>query len=106
MATAAKCLKRGALTTTLTTNQYTCGTTNGAIITNIVISNTNTTTARAVTVSIGPSGGPFVLLPKISVPFNSVVTFDLKQFIANTEVITAGQDVGTDVNIHISGVEL
>jgi len=104
MATTSKVLARTAASTTLSTALYTPASTSiTAVVTNIVVSNT-ATSASTVTMSIDAVN----ILPTVSIPANSIATFDLKQVIpANNPVktITGGAST-TAVTIHISGVEI
>ena len=100
MATTTKALFRGAATTTLTTGLYTSGASTTAVVTNIVVSNA-AATASTVTVAINAIN----LLPTVSIPANSVATFDLKQVVPASTTVTGGAST-TAVSIHISGVEI
>ena len=104
MATTTKALFRGAATVTTSTTLYTVPTTTTTtVVTNVVASNT---AASASTVTMAIDG--VNILPTVSIPANSVATFDLKQVIpanATPKVITGGAST-TAVSIHISGVEI
>lgn len=100
MATTAKVFYRGAAATSNTT-LYTTASTETAIVTNIVISNTAGSTA---TCTINLDG--VAIVPGISLSANSVTTIDLKQpVIATGSAKTiSGSASATTVNFHISGV--
>lgn len=99
MATTSKALARTAAATSSTT-LYTVPAGTTAIVTNIVIANSNGATQTA-TISLDG----VVLIPTVSVPANSVVPIDLKQTLDATKVI-AGFASSTAVTFHISGVEV
>ena len=72
------------------------------VVTNIAIANSNATSVTA-TVNLSTGGTSFALLSAVTIPANSTVFFDLKQYIANTQTITGGAST-TGVTVHISGV--
>lgn len=94
-----KALYRGAAATSSAT-LYTVPAATTTTITNIVITNTN---AAAQTATIALDG--VVLVPSVSVPAGSFATFDVKQAISATKLVT-GFASATSVNFHISGVEV
>lgn len=99
--TTAVVFARGALTTTLTATQYTVAAATTAIVTNIVLSNTSASVASAATVYLDG----VIMLPAVSVPANSVITFDLRQVLGTGKILAAGANPAT-VNIHASGVTI
>ena len=99
MATTTKALARTAAATSSTT-LYTVPSATTAVVTNILISNTATSSATA-TISLDG----VVAIPAVSVSGSTIVSVDLKQVLAATKVI-AGFASATTVNFHISGVEI
>lgn len=99
MATTTKAFARTAAATSNTT-LYTVPAGTTAVVTNIVIANTN---GAVQTATISLDG--VVLIPAVSVPANSVVPIDLKQTLNATKVIS-GFASSTAVTFHISGVEV
>jgi hypothetical protein len=99
MAATIKALYRGAAATTSST-LYTVPASTVTTITNIVITNTN---AAAQTATIALDG--VVLIPAVSIPAGSFASFDLKQAVDATKLVT-GFASATSVNFHISGVEV
>jgi hypothetical protein len=99
MAVVSKVLARTAAATTSTTLYTTpAGTT--AVVTNIVICNPTT---AAVTASMTIDSVD--LLGSVSIAANSVFSFDLKQVVLDGDII-AGLASSTDVDFHLSGVEI
>lgn len=94
-----KALYRGAAATSSAT-LYTVPADTTATITNIVITNTG---SAAYTATIALDG--VVLVPAVSVAAGSFASFDLKQAVAATKLIT-GFASNVAVNFHISGVEV
>lgn len=102
MAKTAKQFANTPLTTTLTTILYTApALTPAAIVKEIIVVNTNTTTARAVTIKF--NGGPVMWAQSIP-PLSSVI-LALSSVMNSGQTITGGQDVGTDVDVFASGIE-
>lgn len=102
MAKTAKQLGKGALSTTLTTTLYTApALTPAAIVKEIIVANKNTTTARDVTIDIS---GRQVFAAE-SIPPKSTVVRALSTVMATGDLIRGGQDVGTDVDYLLSGIE-
>lgn len=99
MATTSKVLARTAAATTSTT-LYTTPSGSTAVITNIVICNPTT---AAVTASMTIDSVD--LLGSVSIAANSVFSFDLKQVVPDGDII-AGSASSTDVDFHLSGVEI
>jgi len=99
MATVTKALARTAAATSSTT-LYTVPSATTTVVSNIVICNPTTS---AVTASMTINS--IELLGSVSIGANSSAFFDLKQVIPATQVI-AGSASSTDVDFHISGVEI
>jgi len=99
MATNTTALFRGAASTSSTT-LYTVPAGRTAVVTNIVITNTGsssyTWTLTLNGVSIGTS---------VSIAANSTTVIDMKQVLPATQII-AGLASNTAVNFHISGIEV
>ena len=100
MATTSKTLFRGAATTSPGTTLYTTPGATTAVVTNIVICNP---TGSAVTASMTINS--IDLLGSVSIAANTSAFFDLKQVVPTTEII-AGSASSTDVDFHLSGVEI
>jgi hypothetical protein len=99
MATTAKALFRGAAGTASTT-LYTVPSATTAVVTNIVVTNTSGS-AQDFTLTLDAVD----LATEAPLAANSIAIFDLKQVLVATDVI-AGLASATDVNFHISGVEI
>ena len=99
MAVVSKVLARTAAATTSTT-LYTTPSGTTAVVTNIVICNPTT---AAVTASMTIDSVD--LLGSVSIAANSVFSFDLKQVVPDGDII-AGLASSTDVDFHLSGVEI
>jgi len=99
MATTAVNFYRGAAPTSSTT-LYTVPSAKTAIVTDVVISNTNSN-QQYVTISIDG----IVIIPNVPISANNIVTFSFKQAIS-TGLIISGIASSSDVKIHISGVEV
>lgn len=95
----AKKLARGNLTTSEVT-QYTVPAATTAVVTNIVITNTNSSASSA-TVKLGT----FEILSSVSVGGNGVLALDVKQVLNATETITALAGT-TGLRLHVSGLEI
>jgi hypothetical protein len=96
-------LARTAAATSSTTLYTAPNTSTLAVVTNIVIANSATSSSTA---TIAIDG--IVIVPAVSIQANSVVGFDMKQVIpadATPKTIT-GFASTTAVNFHISGVEI
>jgi hypothetical protein len=100
MANTAKVLFRGAATTSTSTSLYTVPASTTAIITNIVITNTSST-AYTFTLSLDD----VAIHTATSIAGNSTIYIDTKQVLATTKIIKGGAS-NTDVNFHISGMEV
>jgi len=79
---------------------YTVPASTTAVISNIVLANTATSSS---TVTMAVDGVSF--LPTVTIAANSIAAFDVKQVLATTKTIT-GYASTTAVTIHISGVEI
>ena len=99
MATTSKALFRGAASTSNTT-LYTVPSATTAIVTNIVVTNTSTSSA---TFTLNLNGTAIQSASTIAA--NSSAYFDLKQVLAATQTISGSASAVT-VNFHISGVEV
>ena len=91
--------KRALLTTTAATEDVTLAA--NAVITNIVVAN-KSGTAATVTMLVDS----VELLPTLSVPANSLVTFDLKTYVASGKVLRFYAGTNSAITIHCSGVTL
>lgn len=99
MATLTKALFRGAATTSSST-LYTVPSATTAVITNIVVDNTSSSSQ---TFSISLDG--VEILSSSPIDANASVFFDLKQVLGTTKIIS-GLASATSVKFHISGVEI
>lgn len=99
MANTAKVLFRGAATTGSAT-LYTTPASTTTIVTNIVVSNTD---SAAATFDLSLDG--VALCEEVAIAANSVAFFDLKQVLVATDLIE-GLASAVTVNFHISGVEI
>lgn len=99
MANTVKKIFRGAASVTNTT-LYTVPSNTSAVITNIVVSNTDSSEATF-TISLGGTA----LLSGATLAANSLASFDLRQVLNQSETIQALASA-TSVNFHISGVEI
>ena len=99
MATTIKAFGRGAFATSSTT-LYTVPASTTSLITNVLVSNSSTS---SVTFTITFDG--VEAIPNSTLAANSVATFDLKQALATTKII-AGYASSVDVKYHITGAEL
>jgi hypothetical protein len=100
MANTPKVLYRGAASTTTTTTLYTVPASTSTIVTNIVVSNTG---SSSYTFTLYLAGT--LLANTVSIAANSIATFDIKQVLATTNTIQGGAS-NTAVTFHISGVEI
>jgi hypothetical protein len=99
MATTSKALARGAFATSSAT-LYTVPSATTTVVTDIVIANT-AGSAGTFTLSLAGTS----MATTVAIPANSIVTLDIKQALAATQVI-AGQASAVTINYHISGVEI
>jgi hypothetical protein len=98
MATTSKTLFRGAATTTVSTTLYTVPSATTTVITNIAVTNTSGS-ARTFTISLDD----VAIHTTTSLAANT--TAYIKQTLAAAKTIKGGASA-TDVNFHISGVEI
>lgn len=99
MANTAKALARGAFATSSAT-LYTVPSATTAVVTNICITNTDST---AGTFDLSLDGHK--LFKEVSVAANTTTVVDLKQVLATTKII-AGFASAVTMNYHISGMEI
>ena len=99
MATTTKALARTAAATSSTT-LYTVPSATTTVVSNIVVTNSATSTA---TFTITLDG--IDIFKDAAIAANSTAGFDLKQVLATTKII-AGLASATTVRFHISGVEI
>ena len=99
MATTTKVLFRGAATTNTSTTLYTVPASTTTIVTNIAVSTAGN--ARTFTLRLGG----VTISDSVAIAANSTVFIDLKQVITATQVLAGGASA-TDVQFHISGVEV
>lgn len=71
------------------------------IITNVVLCNT-TSSAKSVTLSFGG----VAIFSGASIPANSTITWDGKQYLSSSEAVLGGDGAGSSTTYHISGVTL
>ena len=103
MAVTSRVMYRGAAATSSTTLYTVSSTTATAVVTNVAVANTATSSA---TFTINIDG--VALLSSTSIAANTTAFFDIKQVIPATDpakTIT-GLASATTVNFHISGVEI
>ena len=100
MPNTAKVLFRGAATTNTATVLYTTPSATTAVITNIVVTNTN---ATAGTFTMSFAGTNFATTVTVAGLDSTVI--DIKQVLTATQTITGGASA-TSINFHISGVEI
>jgi hypothetical protein len=108
MATTSKLLARAGLTTTSSTVLYTVPASTTTIVTNIIVSNT---TSSATTFNLtfpDASGNQIAFASSVSVPGNSIATFDIKQVLGGTgtQTVIGWASAGSSLVIHMSGVEI
>jgi len=99
MANSIKKIFRGAASTSNTT-LYTVPSNTSTVVTNIVVTNVDSSSATF-TLSLGGTAIVFDAL----INANSVATFDIRQVMEESETIQ-GLASATTVNFHISGVEI
>jgi hypothetical protein len=99
MATVSKALFRGAASTSNTT-LYTVPSATTAIVTNVVVTNTETSGA---TFTLKLDGTD--LATDAALTASSIATFDIKQVLDAADLLE-GSASATTVNFHISGVEV
>lgn len=100
-----KKLYQGALSTTAT-NKYTAPSNMMTQITEIWIANTNSTTARNVTMYAHGLANNNILIPYANVVANGLQMIDGSKIVLTaSDTIGFKQDVGTDVVVTIYGIE-
>ena len=100
MATTAKVLFRGAATTTTSTTLYTVPALTSAIVTNIIVANTDSS-ERTFTIALDE----IKIHDTTTIPAKTSIYIDLKQVLNSGEIISGGAS-STGVSLHISGVEI
>jgi hypothetical protein len=100
MATTTKALFRGAATTNTATTLYTVPSATTTVVSNIAITNTGSS-ARTFALALGGVS----LHNTTAIAANTTIYIDCKQVLVATNTITGGASA-TDVNFHISGVEV
>lgn len=100
MATTTKSLFRGAATTNTATVLYTVPSATTTVVTNVVITNTASSSG---TFTLGFAGTNFATT--VTVGANDSTVIDIKQVLTATQTITGGASA-TSINFHISGVEI
>jgi len=100
VATTSKILYRGAASTTTTTTLYTVPSATTTVVTSIVITNTSGSDATF-TMALGGLN----LATTVTVGAYDSTVLDLKQVLDAADTIQGGASV-TDINFHISGVEI
>jgi hypothetical protein len=100
MPTTPKTLFRGAATTNTATVLYTTPSATTAVVTSIVVTNTN---AASGTYTMSFDDVSFA--PTITVGGNDSTIIDIKQELSATKTIKGGASA-TTINFHISGVEI
>lgn len=100
MANTPKALFRGAATTTTTTVLYTVPASTTAIVTNIAVTNTSST-SYTFTMALDD----IAIHTATAIAGNSTIYIDLKQVLTTTKTIKGGAS-NTAVNFHISGMEI
>jgi hypothetical protein len=100
MATTAKVLYRGAASTTTSTTLYTVPADTTAIVTNIVVVNSE---SSDLTFTMDLNDVPFATTVTVKALDSTVL--DVKQVLGATETIKGGAS-STGVSFHISGVEI
>ena len=100
MPNVSKTLFRGAATTNTSTVLYTVPSATTAVVTSIVVTNTSGS-AATFTMALDDVN----LATTVTVGAHDSTVIDIKQVLNATETITGGASV-TDVNLHVSGVEI
>ena len=94
-------LADGALTTTLTTTLFTGTAATETLVTCITLCNTHASITRKVTVDVSTRK----ILDAVAIPPKTTLVWRAPISLPATEGIRGGQDVGTDVDFVITGVE-
>lgn len=100
MATTSKTLFRGAATTSTGTTLYTVPSATTTVVTNIVVTNTASSSG---TFTLGLGGTNLATTVTVGAYDSTVI--DLKQVLTATQTITGGASA-TSINFHIAGVEI
>lgn len=100
MATTVKALARTAASTTTTTTLYTVPASTTAVVTNIVVTNTSSTSQTYTMALAGVS-----IATTVTIGALDSIVIDMRQVLSATQTITGGASA-TSVNFHISGVEI
>jgi hypothetical protein len=108
MATISKLLARTTLTATNTTVLYTVPSATTTILTNIIVSNITGSASSFNLTFPDATGTQIAFATAVSVPANSIASFDLKQAFAGsgTQTIIGWASTGSALTIHMSGVEI
>jgi hypothetical protein len=108
MPTLSKLIARTTLTTTNTTVLYTVPASTTTVLTNIIVSNVTATAATFNITLPNETGTQVALATAVSVPANSIATFDLKQVLGGTgtQTIIGWASANSALTVHMSGVEL
>lgn len=108
MATISKLIARTALTATNTTVLYTVPSATTTILTNIIVSNITGSAASFNLTLPNDTGTQVAFATAVSVPANSIASFDLKQALGGTgtQTIIGWASTGSALTIHMSGVEI
>jgi hypothetical protein len=108
MATISKLLSRTTLTTTTSTVLYTVPASTTTIITNLVISNITGVSATFNITMPDATGTQVAFATGVSVPANSIATFDLKQVMggSGTQTVIGWASANSTLTAHLSGVEI
>lgn len=108
MATVSKLLARAALTTTNSTVLYTVPASGTTVLTNIIISNITASTASFNLTLPDATGTQVAFATAVSVPANSIASFDLKQVLngSGTQTIIGWASANSALTAHLSGVEI
>lgn len=99
MATVSKQFFRGAASLTEST-LYSVPSSLSAVVTNIIITNTS---SEPQTVTLELNGVPIILGGEVQA--NNAVVWDIKQVLSELDIVS-GYASSTDINFHISGVEI
>jgi hypothetical protein len=108
MATISKLLARTTLTTTNTTVLYTVPSATTTILTNIIISNITASAASFNLTFPDATGTQVAFATSVSVPANSIASFDLKQALggSGTQTVIGWASANSALTAHLSGVEI
>lgn len=104
MAYAVKRFYQAQLGATLTTTLYTNPGSVTSVVTDIVVTNTDTS-SRAVTIRMPGSSAGAEIFSAVTISPGETLHWEGHQVLLTTETITGGADVASKVTVHISGVE-